>query len=477
LQWNGSDFEVKETSIPTWCIDLSVDGQWLAATLPDDVMRVVNLENHDDVLALPAATSAIIFQDWSPDGTRLAVALADGTVALWNVEAIRSELSRFGISFPSTATHEAERDGMSNGNAVALAHEPSLAERLRRAMDAEASSTNNAVAKQQRLNRLLRDSAILNELLMSEPRDGGDDNLAIARAIERLESLSREFPASGVGQMTLFRAYVRLKQWSKAAQRGADILSKLPDDGTWNAPRQLWCVYATEHEALFEELLRLLPTEYHLAVARGWHFIPQRDWKSAAAAYGRVPTSALAGDSVFEYVCLQHLFGNESEVNRFLKETFERTPRPTDQLSFLNFARAAAIAPQAAIASDQMLEFAKKAVETTPQSWHWHALALVHYRIGNYREAIRLSELSERGIWGAPGLGQSQDFIVMAMASHQLGEESKARKYLTDAHSLLAKMPSGDDSDSFDFYSLPVPDFLGAELLRREADALINGAK
>ena len=93
--------QVNLASIPTGASSLqavaaSGDGRWIAAHIAGREMRIIDLTGGHEPLALPAESGSILCFGSSPDGTRLAVGLADGRVSLWNVEAIRDRLAEFG---------------------------------------------------------------------------------------------------------------------------------------------------------------------------------------------------------------------------------------------------------------------------------------------------------------------------------------------------------------------------------------------
>src|SRR5262249_56285822 len=46
---------------------------------------------------------------WAPDGSKLAVGLSDGRVAVWDLEQVRARLAEFGFDSPSTVRAEEAR--------------------------------------------------------------------------------------------------------------------------------------------------------------------------------------------------------------------------------------------------------------------------------------------------------------------------------------------------------------------------------
>ena len=63
-------------------------------------MSIYELETGKRVLALPPEESDIWGLAWAPDGRRVAVSLADGGVAVWDLEQVCARLAEFGIDRP-----------------------------------------------------------------------------------------------------------------------------------------------------------------------------------------------------------------------------------------------------------------------------------------------------------------------------------------------------------------------------------------
>jgi WD40 repeat protein len=67
------------------------------------------METREEILALTPEESDIWGLAWSPNGTRLAVGLSDGGLAVWDLDQVRSRLAEFGLPMPSTAYGGAAR--------------------------------------------------------------------------------------------------------------------------------------------------------------------------------------------------------------------------------------------------------------------------------------------------------------------------------------------------------------------------------
>jgi tetratricopeptide (TPR) repeat protein len=64
---------------------------------------IAELVSRREIFTLPPEGADVWSLAWAPDGSRLAVGLSDGLVAVWDLEAVRDRLVDFGFDSPSTA--------------------------------------------------------------------------------------------------------------------------------------------------------------------------------------------------------------------------------------------------------------------------------------------------------------------------------------------------------------------------------------
>ena len=77
-------------------------GRWVAAAAPGHGVAIYDLEENQEWLTLPPESSDVWSLAWSPDCTRVAVGLSDGSVAIWNLEEVRARLAELGCVVRST---------------------------------------------------------------------------------------------------------------------------------------------------------------------------------------------------------------------------------------------------------------------------------------------------------------------------------------------------------------------------------------
>jgi WD40 repeat protein len=89
---------------------VSPDARWTALLSPSTHDPVIyDLTKEQPLYRLPTESSEVWDFDWSPDGRRLALGCSDGTVAVWNLDEVRSRLAEFGVDVASTAVDSATR--------------------------------------------------------------------------------------------------------------------------------------------------------------------------------------------------------------------------------------------------------------------------------------------------------------------------------------------------------------------------------
>jgi tetratricopeptide (TPR) repeat protein len=134
-------------------------------------------------------------------------------------------------------------------------------------------------------------------------------------------------------------------------------------------------------------------------------------------------------------------------------------------------ARARAVSPRPVVPAQQIVERAQKTVHASPAPWNLHALSLAHYRNGEFQPAIERALESNGGNWS--GSANALNWVVLAMAHARLGHEADARRSLQQALDLAGRA-SPQQSPGVNWPDMAPPEFVEFELLRREAEELIN---
>jgi WD40 repeat protein len=82
---------------------LSSDGRWLAVDGEPTAAAICDVTTRRRLFQLRAERAPIWCLAWSPDNRRLALGLSDGGLSIWDLEAVRSELSQLGLDWQSPA--------------------------------------------------------------------------------------------------------------------------------------------------------------------------------------------------------------------------------------------------------------------------------------------------------------------------------------------------------------------------------------
>jgi serine/threonine protein kinase/WD40 repeat protein len=236
--WDWRGQQASDTGRRAESVSVSADGLWAAVVEAGRNVTVVELASGREVFTLPPEGSDVWCLTWAPDGTKLAVGLSDGAVAVWDLEQVRARLAEFGFDSPSTVRP--------NGAGV--------------------PAPVPAFDRVARVNRL-RSEAERARRLATEARDAGDhaaerDNLITA--LDRDERLAEAVPdAAGHRQRVagthgaLARALGRLGDTASALQHlevEAGLLARLLADDPGNPDyRRLLAAHFTDRSRVLDQ--------------------------------------------------------------------------------------------------------------------------------------------------------------------------------------------------------------------------------
>jgi tetratricopeptide (TPR) repeat protein len=201
--------------------------------------------------------------------------------------------------------------------------------------------------------------------------------------------------------------------------------------------------------------------------------------RQAAEEYRLALAQDASGDleAWLDYASLLLLDKKDDAYRGACKSVLERFGKSEKGGDLYLLARILALAPNGVTEPALAVERAKKAVAGQSKAgWVLHTLALSHYRAGNFEEAVSgcRKSMTENPTWG----GQVVNWFLLAMAHQRLGHKEEARQWLDKAVSWVDEAQKKLPRDTP--LLLPVPswsDRLEVQLLRREADALLDGAE
>jgi serine/threonine protein kinase/Tfp pilus assembly protein PilF len=269
--------------------------------------------------------------------------------------------------------------------------------------------------------------------------------------------------------------YNLLFQWHKSLDK---VLELRPKDGLLHAVRARVHLGKSEWDmalAEFAEALKLRPDDADLRLERGRAFAQRARWFAAAADYAQVIEKRPFGDDWVQHACLRLLAGDTDGYRKFCAPLTERHGKAKDPLVAYPAGRTCALAPNAIPDPAQAVLWEERAVAIEPKNaFYLHALALAHYRAGQFDLAEKRCRESMKVLPNWPG--HPQNWLVMALTLHQLKKPDEARTWLDKATEWLAKANEKRPKEEAGFQppEMPISDWLEYQVLRREAEMLIG---
>jgi tetratricopeptide (TPR) repeat protein len=489
---------------------LSPDGRRALLGDSDNHIRLWDLEKGTEIHRLEGHEKPVQAVAFSADGRRGLSGGTDGTVILWDLDQGR-RMRRFrasqgirAVCFASDGRCLLCADGMGNlirwdcqsgeerwrfavtAYGVAAAFSPdgrravTTQSRFVRLWDMSEQAAGVAAAV-----RLARQGnvdgavAAFTRLIERRPKEPGW-LLARARLYARkgqwdraVADYTKAFGPDGADADLLperGRCFAVLGQWDKAAADFAKALAQYPEGQPTQAGQAQLCAELLAWDDVFARVTVLRPGDWLLWITRAREHVRWRRWDKAAADYARGTANRPVQTDSFEYAAVLLLQGDAKGYRRFCGQLVKRAgPKPDPATAYL-LARTCALGEGAGVDAAAVVRWAEQAVAGGKASTdRLHARGLAHYRAGQYDQAIkRINEAAQYSY--RPYL----DWFVLAMAHHRKGEAAEARQWLAKGVAYLDKLapPTADRP-----VSLPAIYWLEAQVLRREAEALLKAKK
>jgi tetratricopeptide (TPR) repeat protein len=285
---------------------------------------------------------------------------------------------------------------------------------------------------------------------------GEQERVALRRqALERLRA-SLELRAKNAASRWGLSSW--LTDPALASVREPAALAKLPDAerGPWQS---LWADVAAQHAAD--------PVENGMAQAA------RRDWAKAAAFYTRaIGRGVEDSDLWFEYAAALLLSGDRADYARACARMIEGYGK-TPNLRAYHVARACTLAPEAVADPSLPGRLAQTELKANAgQFWSLTEQGALHYRDGRFPQAVALFEQSLRA---DPKPGRAVlNWLWLALAQQRLGKTDEARRWLDKATAWLDQYRDAMPARAEEELGLHLHNWLEANVLRREAEALIR---
>jgi WD40 repeat protein/Flp pilus assembly protein TadD len=389
----------------------SPDGAYLAAGQGDGPLRVYDTRTGREVLTI-AGSPLDGTPAFSPDGTRLAAAGRDGLVRVYDARTGQDALTLRGP----------------NG-----LHHPVFSPDGSRLVAASFGAI--------RMWRAPKDAATLQ--------------------VERRQSLAGSAPAwyrvrAADGE--------RDGEWFAAAFHWGWLAKAVPDSGQPHLRRGLALAHLGQTAAAkgeFEKALALKNDLGHFEQSTALAEVGR--WDEARTLYARAVEAPDASPLALAAQAVPRLLrGDRTGYTAVCETLLNRFGKTEDAFIANNVAWSCALGPDAVPDLKPAVALARLAVRTTPKDANYrNTLGAVLFRAGEYQESVRV--LNESIQLHGKG-GTALDYLFLAMAHHKLDQPDEARAWLDKGLRV-------NQSEK----TLPENERLELQLLRREAEALLNG--
>lgn len=264
-------------------------------------------------------------------------------------------------------------------------------------------------------------------------------------------------------------ALTHLAQWDLAANDYGTLIDQFPAGRRWNSERNNYMLELAQQEELFAALLESRPEDGHLRLVLCRHLALCSRWTEAAEAIDWAASpSEHDTEEWFEIGGLLLINDDTAEYQELLSAA-AREVDATVPLAAFTLARVYGLADQPLETAEQAVRWAESAVDAGSTAWYQHALGLALYRAGSFEEAIAPLEESNASDWA--DAGKAQNWLVLAMIHHELGDDAAAENWLTRFDEWFADIIEGANGGRI---NMPTTDWFGIHALHREADALIR---
>jgi tetratricopeptide (TPR) repeat protein len=267
--------------------------------------------------------------------------------------------------------------------------------------------------------------------------------------------------------------YIICSQLQKAAADFARALDLEPGDRTWPSRRIRWILDLVPTDRLYAKLQDLRPWDGRLWTGRGRYYALRNRWDQAARDLARgVESAPPDSEEWFEHACLRVLVGDREGYCRLVRSMQQRSAGTRDDVVTSILVRSCNLASERLVQPDEIVRWAEQTAIGGSKRWDRHILGTALYRAGRFEEAIkRLGELITSSS-GKPETesAEAQIRLVLAMAHQRMGNASKARNLFDEVVRWWNNIEAGKTDGAV---SLPAPEWLCLQVLRREAEALI----
>ena len=208
-------------------------------------------------------------------------------------------------------------------------------------------------------------------------------------------------------------------------------------------------------------------------IVRARSLAARGDWNAATDAYALLFKDRVVdnGSILFENAAILLLKGDRPSYAKTCDRMVEIFGK-TSSMRAYHLARACTLAPDAVADLSVVNRIAEKELQGNPNAfWSMTEQGALAYRAGRFDDAIPHLELSLN--WNPKPGAAVLNWLWLALADQRLGRTDEARRWLEKSQKWLDQFRDGLPANSEIEYGLHLHNWLEANVLRREAEALI----
>jgi WD40 repeat protein/serine/threonine protein kinase/tetratricopeptide (TPR) repeat protein len=229
-------------------------------------------------------------------------------------------------------------------------------------------------------------------------------------------------------------------------------------------------------DADFAKAFELAPDSSELHFECGWSYAEHGKWDKAAAHYAKgLALDPRHSERYRMSLCLHWQIGDREGYRRLCREMLDRFGQIGDPLIAHDVAYGCLLTPDLADETKRVMRLADRSVSGTEgrseYGWFLQTKGMAEYRAGRYEQAVDWLRKSQPRLPNLPA-GKSVTSFFLALAYHRLGRADEARATLAQALQLVEQEFGTVDNTSVSGYW---PTWFVCQIVRREAEALING--
>ncbi len=291
-------------------------------------------------------------------------------------------------------------------------------------------------------------------------------------ACQVLESLSAKLAGDRENRALIrnrARLYAVEQLWDEAAADWAKVIELSEDKvGGWQSQKTRAWYEVLDWPQVYDRVVQRVADESAHWVALGQYSAVRSQWQKAANHYAPAISERPVGDETFQAVAATLLAHGRSSYQKLCQQVVDRPDEPSNGNAAYAMARMCAIGAFGQIEPHQLIDWANERIDEYKGANSLHVLGLCQYRAGLLEVALTsLQQSNDDNGW--TGFPKAQNWFVLAMVYYRQEKYDEARAAFDLGMEMIAQYSPKQATEPADALA---PDWIGAEILRREAEAM-----